>query len=480
MKIRSGLVLVVALGLALGGCASGGGGGGGRGSSMDDILSAAGGAGLNPRNTENTRAAQSAINDAEDAADAGNAAEARSFYESAAQSAELAIAEDAQNPLAFRLAAMAAMGLEDYAKASENFDKAQELRPVYEFDFVPIREAKWIDLYQEATPFVQAGDYEAAATYFEQANAVYQGRPEAMVTLGQIYAQLREHDKAIESIDMAIAFMGDSEHLASMDSATVAGWQEQAAELPMLRAQVLADAGRWEDAVVMYRDLSAADPGNVELKRGHAAILSEMGNDAEAAVIYEELLQMPGLSSEDFFSIGVGFYQASDYGRAVEAFAGAARVSVNDRDALEMWARSLQLDSMYADVPEVAERWIELDPNSQNAWLILAQAANEAGDQAVTQRAIQAVDALDVNVNDLTLRRFGNGGGAVGGSVINKNLQDGQNVTLRFTFYADDGTPIGSVTEMVAVGAAGMAAVFRVQFDSAESVGGYSYQLSVN
>ena len=55
MKIRSGLVLVIATGLALGGCASGGGGGGG--SSMDDILSAAGGAGLSPRNTDNTRAA---------------------------------------------------------------------------------------------------------------------------------------------------------------------------------------------------------------------------------------------------------------------------------------------------------------------------------------------------------------------------------------------------------------------------------------
>ncbi len=478
MKIRSGLVLAIATGFALGGCASGGGGG--TGSSMDDILSAAGGAGLNPRNTDNTRAAQSALGNAEDAADAGNTDEARSFYASAAQSAELAIAEDPQNPLAFRLAAMAAMGLEDYETASENFDKAQELRPVYEFDFVTIREAKWIDLYQEATPFVQAGDYEAAATYFEQANAVYKGRPEAMITLGQIYAQLREHDKSVENIDMAIAFISDTERLASADSATAAGWQEQVAELPMLRAQVLADAGRFEEAVGTYREMSAADPGNVDLKRGLAAILTEMGNNAEAAAIYEEMLQMPGLSSEDFFSIGVGFYQASDYGRASNAFAGAARASVNDRDAIEMWARSLQLDSMYAEVPPVAERWIELDPNSQNAWLILAQASNEAGNQADTQRAIQAVDALDVNVNDLTLRRFGNGGGAVGGSVINKKLQDGQNVTLRFTFYSNDGTPIGTVTETVAVGAAGMAEVFQVQFDSAETVGGYSYRLSVN
>jgi tetratricopeptide (TPR) repeat protein len=475
MKIRNGLVLVMAIAFGVTGCASGGGGGGG-GSSTQDLLSMAGGAGASERDTDNTEAAEDHLEAAEDS---DSPDEARTHYEMAASAADLAIAEDPENPLAYRLAALAALGLEDYETAGMHFDRAQELRPVYEFDFIGIREGAWIDLYQQASPFVGAGDYEAAAEYFEKANAIYKGRPEAMVTLGQIYAQLREHDAAVENIDAALAFVNDSSTMASVDSATAAGWMESTEGLPLLRAQVLADAGRFEEAVGTYRQLSAENPQDMDLKRGLAAILTQMGNDAEAAEIYREMLETPGLDPEDYFSIGVGFYQSNDYGLAVQAFSTAADASVNDRDAIEMWARSLQLDSAYADIPAVAERWADLDPYSQNAYLIMAQAANQLENSEMTQEAIQRVDALEVNVTDLTLRRMPAGGASVSGSVVNKTLDQGSQVTLRFTFYRNDGTPLGSVTTQVSVGAADMAEIFQVQFDSAEQVGGYGYELSV-
>jgi tetratricopeptide (TPR) repeat protein len=469
MKIRYGLVLAIALGFGLTGCASGGGGGGG------SAAAAIGGsgAGVNPRNTDNTRMAEDAIEAAEEATDQS---EATSLYQAALTSAEAAIAEDMGNPLAYRLAGVASIGVGDFEEAADYFDRAVELRPLYEFDLVGVRERAWIDLYQEATPYVQSGDYESAVGYFEDANAIYSDRPEAMITLGQIYAQLREHDAAVENLDAALAF-ADSEAMAQADSATAAGWMDQLVGLDLLRAQVLADAGRFEEAVGTYRQLSAASPEDIELKRGLAAILMEIGNEAEATAVYEDMLEMPGLSAEDLFSIGVGFYQTNDYTRSVRAFEASATASVNDRDAIEMWARSLQLDSAYTDIPPVAERWIRLDPNGQNAYLILAQAANQIGDAATTQSAIQSVDALEVIVNDLQLSRFGNGGAAVSGSVVNKKLDQGASVSLRFTFYANDGTPIGSVTESVSVGAADMAEVFTVQFDSAEMVGGYGYQV---
>lgn len=470
MKLRHGLVLVMALGFGLTGCASSGGGGGG-GGGMANI--GGGGAGINPRNTDNTRAAEDAIDAAENAADEN---EARMHYEQAASAARAAITEDPQNPLAHRLAGVAALGLDEYEAAAGYFDEAQELRPLYEFDFIGIREAAWIDLYQEATPYVQSGDYETAAEYFEGANAIYQGRPEAMITLGQIYAQLREHDRAVENMDAAMAFM-ESETAMAMDSATIAGWQESMADMPLLRAQVLADAGRFEEAVGTYRQLAAADPTNVELQRGLAAILMEMGNEAEATQIYDNMLTMDGLGSGDLFAIGVGFYQSSDYARSAAAFEAASNASVNDRDAIEMWARSLQLAENNGDIPPVVERWIDLDPNSQNAYLIMARAVNENGDAAAAGQYVTTLDGLDVTVNDLQLRRFGNGGGTVSGSLINKKLSSGDSVDIRFTFYADDGSPIGSVTESVSVSDVDMAAVFEVQFDSAEMVGGYGYEI---
>jgi len=471
MKIRYGLVLALVVGLGFTGCASGGGG------SDSGTIGGSGGAlggGESPRDTENTREAERHL----DAGDESNdAAEAQMHYDAALTSAQAAIVEDPQNPLAHRLAAMAAMGAGDYGSAGAHFDHAVELRPLYEFDFMGIREQAWLDQYNEASPYVNSGDYETASVHFENANAIYQGRPEAFITLGQIYAQLRQHDRSLENIDAAIAFV-ESDAMADVDSATALGWREQAAEVPLLRAQVLADAGRFEEAVGAYREMSAADPTNVGIKSGLATILMQMGNEADAFVVYEELMAMPNLAAPDWFAIGVGFYQGSDYGRAADAFGGAASVSANDRDAIEMWARSLQLDSAFADVPPVAERWAALDPNSPNAYLILAQAANLNEDQTATQEAIQAVDALDFNVIDLQMRRFSDGGASISGSAINKKLADGASVSLRFTFYADDGSPMGSVTESVTLGGVDMAQVFQVQFDSAETVGGYGYEVT--
>ena len=474
MKIRYGLVLAIAIVLGVTGCASGGGGGGATGPANVGGSGAALGQSERPRNTDNTRAAERALDAGDDAADE---AEARTQYEQARVAAEAAIAEDTTNPLAHRLAAMAALGLEDYEAAGRHFDRAGELWSLYGIEDLGRRERIWIDLYNRGAPLVQSGDYEAAVEAFEGANAIYSLRPEAMITLGQVYAQRREHDLALENLDKAMELI-ESDAIMEVDSATAAGWREQGADIPMLRAQVLADAGRFEEAEGAYRELAAEDPDDLELVKALAAILMQMGNEAEALEVYVDLMTRSGLSSADYYAIGVGFYQGSDYGRASRAFSGAAGASPFDRDALEMWARSMQLDSTYAAVPPVAERWIELDPYSQTAYLILAQASNIGGDQEATQQAMRQVEALEVSVDQLQIQRQ-DGGGVVSGSLTNKTLTQGASVTLRFTFYSEAGDPIGTVTESVSVAAEGMAEVFQVQFDSAEYVGGYGYELTI-
>ena len=470
MKIRDGLVLALALGFGLTGCAAGGGGG------SAPATGAAGGAnilaqGERPRDTENTRAAEQHLEAAEEASTPD---EARPHYEQAMQSAEAAVAEDPTNPLAHRLAAFAAMGVEDYQTAGEHFERAEELRPIYELELSPVREQAYIDLYQASSPHLQSGDYMAAAEVLEDANAIYPERPEALITLAQIYAQEREHDLALERIDEVLAFF-ESDRAADVDPETQASWQEQAEGMELLRAQVLVDAGRYEEAVGTYRQMVEEDPSNIEMSQDLAAILMQMGNEAEAMEVYESLLAQPSmLEAQDYYRIGVGFYQAEDYGRAAEAFGEAAEQSRMDRDAIEMWARSLQLDSAYTAVPPVAERWVELDPASQIAITVLAQAVNASGDAARAGEIIRRVDTLPITVDDLQLRRF-DGGAEVTGAVSNKTLQQGSTVTLDFTFYDDAGNEIGSATQQVQTGAPGMSEVFRVEFDSPEPIGGYGY-----
>ncbi|HUF76701.1 MAG TPA: tetratricopeptide repeat protein [Longimicrobiales bacterium] len=470
MKIRDGLVLALGLGFGLTGCASGGGG-------SAPATGPAGGAnilaqGERPRDTENTRAAEQHLGAAEDAS---TVEEARPHYEQALQSAQAAVTEDPTNPLAHRLAAFAALGVEDYQTAGEHFDRAEELRPIYELEFSPVREQAYIDLYQESSPHLQSGDYTAAAEILENAQAIYPARPEALITLAQIYAQERNHDLALERIDDLMVFF-ESDQMEDIDPETQAAWQEQAEGMEMLRAQVLVDAGRYEEAVGTYRQIAEEDPTNIVITQDLAAILMQMGNEAEALEVYESLLAQPSLlEAQDYYRIGVGFYQVEDYGRSAEAFGEAAERSRMDRDAIEMWARSLQLDSAYAAVPPVAERWVELDPASQIAITVLAQAVNASGDAARAGEIIRSVDALPVTVDDLQMRRF-DGGAEVTGAVSNKTLQQGSTVTLDFTFYNQEGNEIGTQTQQIQVGAPGMSDVFQIEFQSPEPVGGYGYE----
>ncbi len=475
MKIRDGLVLALALGFGLTGCASGGGGGGA-------AAPTGGGGGANllaqgerPRETSNTRSAERHLDAAESAA---TLEEARPHYQQAMTDAQAAVAEDGTNPLAHRLAGFAAMGLEDWAAAAQHFDRAQELRPIYELELSPVREQAYIDIYQSSSPYLESGEYLQAAEFLEQANTIYPSRPEAMITLAQIYAQERQHERALEKIDQAIAFF-NSDRMDDVDPETLVAWQQQAAEMPLMRAQVLADAGRFEEAVGTYRQIAEADPSNLSVTQDLAAILMQMGREAEAVQVYESLLSRPSLTAQDYYRIGIGFYQAEDYERAAGAFGQAAQRSRMDRDALEMWARSLQLDSAFAAVPPVAERWVQLDPNSQVGITIWAQAVNQNGDAARAGDIIRRVNQLDVTVSDLQMRRF-DGGAEVSGSVVNQLLQQGARVTLNFTFYGEGGSQIGTATQQVTVGAPSMAQVFTVRIDVQQPVGGYGYTITTS
>ena len=479
MKMRGVFAFIMALGATLGGCASGGGGGGG------ETTTAAGptGSGANlltqgarPRETDNTDAAEEALEAAEEAAESQNTAVAQQQYQAAMQAAQAAITEDPSNPLAYRLAGVAALGLEDYQQAGQHLDRAVELRPVYDLELAPLRENTYIDLFSEAVPLLQAEQFTEAAEILEQANAVFKGRPEAMMTLAQIYAQERQHDQAVEKIDEVIAFL-DSPRMEEVDSTTANQWRQDAGDLQLMKGSVLADAGRFEEAIEVYREIAAEDPSNIAVQQDIAALLMTTGREQEAIAEYERLLARPGLTSQDYYRIGVGFYNNEDYARAAQAFEQAADNSPRDRDALEMWARSLHLDSAFAAVGPVAERWIELDPSSQIALSGYAQATNNAGDPQRAAEIMRGVEQLIVTVDDLEMRRGGNTA-IVNGSVANRSLNPGDRVTLTFTFYDESGQALGTATHQTAVAAPGEKQVFQVEYEGNQPVGGYSYEVS--
>lgn len=484
MKLRFGLVLTSAITLGLGACAGGGGA-----SAAAIAPQVSGGTelatGERVRNNDHTRAAQRHL---DQAASAGTPDEAMAHYQAAVESALAGIEADPTNPLSHRQAAEAYIGVGDYEAAGAAFDEAERLRPIYTIETERIREETWIERYQAAAPLVNAGQYEAAVEYFEQANAVYKGRPEVMLYLGQIYAQVGEYDKAIENLSGA-RDMINSEKIEEMDSATAANWREQGAGIPTMIAQSLVNAERYDEAVVALQELIVEEPNNPSYLRTLGTTYVRMGDTEGARGVYEQMMAMEGLESNEYYQVGIGLYQLEDYAGAANAFRTAAEASVNDRDAVEMWARSLQIaNPQGGDAEETpaetlqemlaaAERWRDLDPNNEFAYLVVAQAANRLGDGQTAGAMIAEIEGLTIKVDQLQLQRYPNGGGVIGGLVRNVSADPGATVTVEVTLYAADGSVIGTESARVQLGAAEEARDFRIDVDSTQYIGGYSYRV---
>ena len=413
--------------------------------------------------------------------------EERPHYEAALAESEAAIAEDPRNPLPWLQAGTALLALGEYVRGDSAFDQAETLRPIYALETEVLRERAWINLYNLALPSINAADYEAAIPYFEDANLVYDLRPEVMITLGQIYSSMSRVDEAIENLTRAQNLI-EGPRAMEMDSATVASWQEQGADLPLMMAQAYLQGDRYDEAAAAFNEILAREPDNMEVARSLASVYVETDQPDAARDIYRDLLSAPGLTPSDLYQIGIGFYQTEDYGEAGEAFKRAATQAPKDREAAEFWARSLQLmfqdqetagqepdAAGLAELERAAEQWIELDPNNQNGYVILAQTVNKAGDQDRARELIAQIEGLAVWVEDLFLTRNPGVGATLSGQVRNKTMEAGQNVTLNLTFFDSGGNAIGTEQATVRLPAVDATQVFDVQVQSTQDIAGYSY-----
>lgn len=487
MNFRMGLILAGSL-VFVGGCAASSGGGG---SAAAPSMPTSGGEtlaqGERPRDDENTRSAEDHLEQGDAAATPDEAAQ---HYQLAADQAQAAVTADPTNPLAYRLLALAQIGLGDLIAADAAMDRAEELRPIYSLETEGIRERAWIAQYQNAAPLVEAGDYPGAIEMFEGADAIYGERPEVKIYLGQLYVQEERYDEGIEVLREATEII-NSDRIELMDSTTAASWREQETQIPVFIAQALMQTERYDEAADVLESLLAEDPGNMGYLRQLAALYVEIGQPEEAQGIYDRMTQSGDLSSDEWYAIGVGYYQMDDNVGAIDAFSTAAELSVNNRDALEMWARSVVEEypagggedavappaGVLEGAQEAAERWLELDPANRFAHLILAQTANRLGNEDLARDLVTAVEELQVVVSNISMQRYPDGGGMVVGTLTNGAMEAGSSVTMNFEFYDASGSVIGSEQAMVVMPAVDGTQTFQVEFVSSQIVEGYGYTI---
>ncbi|MBI4545420.1 MAG: tetratricopeptide repeat protein [Gemmatimonadetes bacterium] len=436
--------------------------------------------------------------------------EKRALYQEALTAALESAANDASNPRGWFLAGSAYLKLGDYAGADSAFDRAESLYPEYTAETEVERHNAWVLAYNAGVTALQGGQLEDAVAQFRRADHIYQKRPEARMNLGAVQARAGNTDEAIASYRSALELLRSPER-KGLNEKQEAEWRESEEIAAFNLAQLLAAAGRDEEAVQAYREFLAREPDNVPARANLGIVLARQGRKAEATEVYRELLARGDLGHVEYFNVGIGLFQAEQYEQSAEAFRKALALNPYSRDAVynlaqALYARSLdaeeevksaakgaaqkkkegELSALYEELRQAGDRLIGIDPYNRNVLLLAARAyrglADRAGDAGTadelrrkTLALLERHESMPFEVDDLKLTGEGTSF-RMTGKLTNLKLAPGTPIKLRVTFLGKTGTPAGAQEVTVVAPAAENATDFELSFEAKEPVAGWKYE----
>jgi tetratricopeptide (TPR) repeat protein len=242
-----------------------------------------------------------------------------------------------------------------------------------------------------------------------------------------------------------------------------------------------------------------------------ALLYARTGKTAEAARIYTEAVNRTDLSDSDYFAVGVGLFQASNYELAAQAFRKATAANPNYRDAHYNLAQAIfaqtraledakgaassaaqqdlngRLAPLYEELARVSEQVLALDPNSRTAILVAAHASRGRSDVAAaasreahkarTVALLQSAQDLPVAIENVKVVEASAGSQTISGEVESVKAAPGTSVALRFTLFGPGGSVLGTEDVRVTAPAAGAPAPFEATVNLKGEVVGWKYEV---
>jgi tetratricopeptide (TPR) repeat protein len=388
------------------------------------------------------------------------------------------LAREDDNPEAYLHLAIVQTGLRNYLAADSAFDRAEAMYPAYvdeERGTGAFRFNGWLEAYNDATARVAAQDPEGAVELYRLANELFDKRPEAYLNLGGQMAVLGDLEGSIEAWRNAIAVI-ESPDADPGDEDTRQAWDTEF--WPMAHTQlgqILTVAGRSEEAVIVYEALLERDPDNAQARSSLAQALASTGQGDDALTIFDEILASEDAAPLDYYNAGVSLYQVERFDQAVVGFEKALERVPMYRDALQNLIISLNLMEDYeAQVPH-SERLLDLDPYNEFGYQMYVRALVQVGRQTDGVAALDTMRELPFVIDNLQVQPRSAGAG-ISGVAINKTLEPGTTITLRFTFYDNSGNSLGSEDTEVTISDPEVTHSFQLSFDAEMQVLGYSYE----
>ncbi len=429
-----------------------------------------------PRMTNHTGVSQLKIQEAQGTEDDSLRAQ---LYRSALVDINTGIADDDQNPMAFLHLGIVQSGLKNYGGADAAFDHAEALYPAYfdeEGGTGAYRLNAWLDAYNDALVKLETQDVAGALELFRTANMLYDRRVEAYLQIGVATANTGDSDGSIEAWRRAVAVIESPEGNPG-DDATRETWDTDFWIMAQSNlGRLLSSQGNLDEAVAIFETILDRFPDNAEVRSALGSALAQSGQTDGALSVFDAILASETGTPLDYFNAGVSLYSADEMDKAVLAFEKTVARSPMYRDAVQNLAQTLNLMENYeAQVPH-SEKLIELDPYNDYAYLMHVRALVQVGREPDGVAALNIMQALPFVIDGLQLQPLATGA-HVSGVAVNKALEPGTSITLRFTFYDNDGNPVGTADTEVTVTAPDVAHEFGVTFNGEIQVLGYSYEL---
>ncbi|NJD09821.1 MAG: tetratricopeptide repeat protein [Gemmatimonadetes bacterium] len=438
-------------------------------------------------------------------------ADKQKFFQQALDATLRGAKNDPDNARVYLLMGQAQVGLNNLTAADSAFDRAEQLYPPYKTEVEPYRLNAWVILYNQGIAALQAGDNAKAVQSMEQADAMYQGRPEAVITMAQLHQQGGDLQKAEEDYRRALTILrGPSRQGLASD--VEKKWAANEEESVLRLAGLLAETNRSAEAISLYQEFLRRQPDNVMAKSNLGVTMMRAGKTAEAAPLFNELLERPDLEENALFNIGIGLFRANQYAQAVRAFDRVLVLNPYSHDGLYNLAQSIlgetadgekakagktgaelataneHLLKDYARMGEVAQKLLEIDPANTQAIMMLAQSQRSRGELEVDKvkgeewkkavlTTLQEHDNWPFEVENLQVR-WGAEKSIVTGSM--KNLKAAQDTPLKISFMMLDkaGATVGQPQEVsVNAPATGESRRFTVEVPSPQSAVAWKYTI---
>ena len=297
----------------------------------------------------------------------------------------------------------------------------------------------WGGIVNDGVRALSAGNIEEAEAKLTTAVRLNPQAKEGHLGMGAVHQAKKEYDLAIEEYKKALEIDPAYKNALLRLGQT---YQLKADQLtssndPGQSGQANAVAG---EAVAMYEEYLAANPGDVEVQVQLAGLHASLGHLDQAEPIIRSVMSSDSVDAAVFTDFGFRLANSGQYDLAEDLLSRA--VSMTDSLDVEPLGYLAFVRIQKKDLPgaQVAlDRQIELDPSNAEAWEYLGFVRRDLGDETGAAAALEKAQSIPLELQQLSLNQDPDKTWSVEATFMNRLETPVSNVRVRFSLVSETG-----------------------------------------